>query len=124
HFQVGDQTLTLVSVHLYYGGQDARSIAQRQHELVRLRDAIERVKRASPGSDVVLLGDFNLALTESTYAGEVVAEQAYWPRENIRIPSEFLDQTPRMAGIVAESTTVGRSNYDHIFFFEDNDSRL
>jgi len=113
HFKIGGALFSLVSVHLVYGGQDQESIQRRLNEMMNLRIVADKVRNLSPAHDVVVLGDFNLKLD---------TELDPFDPDRVKpiVPEDFIFQSPPMTALISEATTIGNSNYDHFFFYEDN----
>jgi len=116
HFKVGDMGLTLVSVHLVYGGTASEDIERRQQEMRALRSTMDRVRSLTPDHKIVTVGDFNLSVVSDDDSPE--PEESRWLRE--AMPEEVFSTWPKIDGLVDHGTTIGNSSYDHILYYEDS----
>lgn len=121
HFKVGPAYFSLVAVHLYYGDTGPEATERRLGELKQLRKVMDRVRAATPDSDVIGMGDYNFALPtfefeEATDLSQGVSAES----GNAEIPAEFFNAAPALAGLIDGPTTVGFSSYDHILYYQDN----
>ena len=120
HFTAGGHEFTMINVHLVYGGTTSEEILRRQNEMRALRRVMDSVRRQTPESKVLLVGDFNLTVVTDDDAPE--PEESRWSRE--AMPPEVFSSSPRINGIVDEGTTIGNSSYDHILYYENSDWML
>lgn len=121
HFKVGAADFSLVAVHLYYGSTNAEATARRLGELKNLRKVMDRVKEATPSSDVIALGDFNFALPTFEFEASTELNPALSAESNnAKMPAEFFSAEPTLVGLIDGPTTVGFSSYDHFLYFQDN----
>ena len=116
HFKVGDMGLTLITVHLVYGGTSAEDVERRKSEMRALRASMDRVREMTPDHKIVTVGDFNLSIVSDDDAPE--PEESRWVRE--AMPEEVFTTWPQVDGLIDHGTTIGNSSYDHILYYEDS----
>jgi hypothetical protein len=114
NFSIGDQELALAAVHLYYGSYEAEKVRQRKREMMNLKSVMEKMRRASPRAQVMAMGDFNLTLDAEGSAA--ISE---------KVPRSFYNNSDvEVVGLIDGPTTIGFSNYDHIFYYKDTNLEI
>lgn len=121
HVKIGDAHFSFAAVHLFYGGTDSASTERRIGELKAFRKVLNKIKESTPNSDVIGLGDFNLALPTFEFDNAVDADPVLSAESsNAKMPDEFFTALPKITGLIDGPTTIGFSSYDHILVFDDN----
>jgi hypothetical protein len=107
YFEHGNRKIIIVNVHVFYGSREAEDIARRHREMGKINELLERLRGMHPKANIFAVGDFNLELDSGT---------------SYSVESEFftLESGERVIGLISEGTTVGGSNYDHVFYLDGN----
>jgi endonuclease/exonuclease/phosphatase family metal-dependent hydrolase len=115
-FKFNDNEIALIVNHIHYGSRSKEDIEQRQHELMNVKKLMLSVQEEAPDALVTALGDFNLNISNQPYRGN----ERWAPQIPENIPAEFFEEEKPVFGLIDEKTTIGRSSYDHFFFFDED----